>query len=112
MLKNKLIHSIEALAKNSQNPDRIKRLVDAIKEKDIQDQPVDYWKALRLIFIIYLRWPTVRTHPDNKELISLGNECIKKSSVLLPAVIDQIHFLHKKNLSSQLNSLTKYRSSK
>jgi hypothetical protein len=81
LLKDKLIDAIEALLENSQDPDTINDLLAAIKERKIQDKPIDYWTANWILYLIHSNWPAseVENNPGNKKFIKLGKECLKKS---------------------------------
>lgn len=91
MLKEKLLQSIEELQEHSQDPERIKLLLQSIKQKvDFGDTPLDNWKTFYLIFLMYDRWSDVKTNPKNKKLIKLGLECEKNMAPLFPSLADVV----------------------
>lgn len=85
MLKEKLLQSIEELQEHSQDPERIKLLLQSIKQKvDFGDTPLDNWKTFYLIFLMYASWKDLKTNPKNKSLIKLSVECEKNMMPIFP----------------------------
>lgn len=91
MLKEELIPSIEALLEGSKNPERIRPLLDYIKENDkISDTPRDYLKALKLIHEISVSWHDEETNPGKEKLAALTLLCAEHAKPLLPKAINDV----------------------